>query len=67
MLLICSSNRDDSCEPAREFAAKANGFGGRASVLPIALNHMEVNDQLGLPGPYTDAVDAFLTSVGFTS
>ena len=64
MLMVCSSRREDSCPPAREFAAKASGLGGRVSVLPIALSHAEINDQLGLRGEYTDAVDEFLRTVG---
>ena len=64
MLLVCSSDRDDSCAAAHAFAAKASGFGARVTVLPVALNHLEINDRLGLPDEYTDAVDAFLQSVG---
>lgn len=64
MLLVCSSQREDSSDAAREFAAKAALLGGRVAVLPVALNHMEINDQLGLPGEYTQAVDDFLRSVG---
>lgn len=64
MLLVCSSRRDDSCPPAREFAAKATNFGGRVTVLPIDLNHMQINDRLGTRGAYTDAVDGFLRTVG---
>jgi len=64
MLLVCSSDRPDSCLAARAFAAKASGLGGRVAVLPVALNHLEINDRLGVPGEYTDAVDAFLQSAG---
>ena len=64
MLMVCSSKRDDSCPPAREFAAKATGFGGRVQVAPIDLGHLELNDQLGARGDYTDTVDAFLRTVG---
>ena len=64
MLLVCSSSRDDSCVSAREFAAKAVAFGGSVTVLPVDLNHMQINDQLGLPGAYTDAVDGFLRGIG---
>lgn len=60
MLLVCSSQRADSCAQARAFAAKANGLGGRASVLPVALAHDEINRKLGGAGDFTDAVDAFL-------
>lgn len=64
LLLVCSSLRDDSEPAARAFAAQALAHGGRAEVLPVPLQHMQLNDQLGLPGPYTEAVDAFLASVG---
>lgn len=64
MLLVCSSRRDDSCVSTREFAAKAVAFGGSVTVLQVGLNHMQINDQLGLPGAYTEAVDGFLRAVG---
>jgi arylformamidase len=64
MLLVCSSRRMDSCPQAREFAARAVQFGGRAEVLPVDLTHPEINDYLGAPGTYTSSVDAFLSSVG---
>lgn len=64
MLLVCSSRRSDSCPPAHEFADKAKAFGGHVTVLPVDLGHLQVNDQLGMPGAYTDAVDAFLRTVG---
>ena len=64
MLLVCSSRRSDSCPPAREFADKAKAFGGQVTLLPVDLGHLQINDQLGTPGVYTDAVDAFLRTVG---
>ena len=64
MLLVCSALREDAEPPARALADKASRLGGRAQVLPVALNHREVNEQLGLPGDYTTAVDAFLKTVG---
>lgn len=64
MLLVCSSRRQDSCEQAQAFAAKANGLGGRVTVLPEDLTHAEINDRLGLPGDYTAAVDRFMKSLG---
>lgn len=64
MLLVCSSERDDSLPPAQAFAARANGFGGRVTVLPVALGHLQINDQLGADAAYTGAVDAFLQSAG---
>jgi len=64
MLLVCSSQRDDSCQPAHAFAAKAMAAGGRVEILPLALTHAQLNEQLGMPGDYTDAVDRFLSSIG---
>jgi acetyl esterase/lipase len=64
ILAVCSSRRHDSCAHAQEFVAKAKALGGRASVQPEALTHAEINKTLGQPGPYTDAVDAFLRSIG---
>jgi acetyl esterase/lipase len=65
MLLICSTIRPDHpCPQAERFAAKAKSLGGRATVLPQNLSHMQVNANLGLPGAYTDAVDAFLQKLG---
>lgn len=64
MLIVCSSKRGDSCSPAREFAAKAMGDGGRVTVLPVALTHIQINDELGARSDYTDAVDAFLRTAG---
>jgi acetyl esterase/lipase len=62
ILLVCSKERADSCNQARGFADAARRLGVRAEVLPEALSHGEINDQLGLPGAYTDAVDAFIAS-----
>ncbi|MED5619064.1 alpha/beta hydrolase [Ideonella sp. BN130291] len=64
LLLVCAEGREDSLAAANDFAARARAFGGQATVLPVALDHRELNDALGLPGAYTDAVDRFLRSVG---
>ena len=64
MLAVCSSQRDDSCVQAQAFAAKVAGLGGRAQVYPIDLSHREINLTLGEPSAYTDAVVAFLRSLG---
>ena len=57
LLLICSSERKESCPQADKFAQKVQGLGGQAVVHSIALKHQDINTQLGLPGPYTDVVD----------
>lgn len=64
MLLVCSSKRDNACAQNRAFSAKANGLGGRTTVLPVALSHREINQDLGQPGEYSDAVDAFVKTLG---
>jgi acetyl esterase/lipase len=64
MLMVCSSDREDSLGAASEFAQRATGLGGQVQLLPVALSHAEINDQLGTPGAYTSAVDEFLHSVG---
>lgn len=56
MLLVCSSKRKESCPQAENFAKKIMSLGGDVSINSIALTTKELNDQLGLPGSYTDAV-----------
>ena len=65
LLAVCSSTRPDRpCEQARAYAARASALGVRAEVLPLALDHAGINIQLGLPGTFTSAVDAFLAGIG---
>ena len=65
MLLVCSSQRrDDPCAQSRTFAGAVAASGGRAEVLPQDLSHAQINAELGLPGAYTAAVDAFIASLG---
>jgi arylformamidase len=64
MFVVCSRRRDDSCTQAEAFAARVKGLNGRAEVLPVSLGHREINEQLGLAGDYTLAVDSFLRSLG---
>ncbi len=64
MLLVCSSQRPDRpCDEAEAFAALTARAGVKTPVLPQALSHADINRTLGLPGPYTQAVDAFLDGV----
>ncbi|RJF88545.1 alpha/beta hydrolase [Oleomonas cavernae] len=64
LLLVCSSRRAVSCAQARGFAEKVTSMGARATVLPVDLSHGAINQELGLPGDYTDAVEAFMRSLG---
>jgi acetyl esterase/lipase len=63
MLVVCSSQRRESCPASMRFAAKAKALGVRAEVLTQAKSHREINEQLGAAGAYTDAVDRFLSSL----
>ena len=61
LLLVCSSvRRDDPCAQSRRLADAVRAQGGVAQVLPQPLPHGQINGLLGLPGPYTQAVDAFI-------
>ncbi len=64
MLVVCSTKRDDSCPPSRDFVEKATALGGRANLLQEPLTHREINETLGLPGDYTNAVESFLQTLG---
>jgi len=64
MLAVCSSQRGNAVEQATAFATRAASFGGQVEVLPVDLTHAELNDLLGLPGPYTDSVETFLYGAG---
>jgi arylformamidase len=64
MLLVCSSIRiDDSCGQSQRFATRLIAHGRRAEVLPEAKAHNRINVEVGQPGDYTDAIDAFIASV----
>lgn len=63
LLAVCSSRRDDACPQARGFADKAKALGMRVTVLPQDRSHGEINNELGEPGAYTEAVEDFLRSL----
>lgn len=65
LLAVCSGQRrDHPCEQAQAYANAAHKQGVMVTVLAQDLDHAGVNRELGLPGAYTDAVDAFLKSIG---
>lgn len=65
MLLVCSTVRPDHpCPQTQRFVAKVTSMGGKATLLPENLTHRAINENLGLPGTYTDAVEMFLRSLG---
>jgi arylformamidase len=64
MLLVCSTQRADSCPQANDFANAAQRKGIRTTVLPVNLSHAEINKDLGNESDYTRAVDQFLRELG---
>jgi acetyl esterase/lipase len=63
MMLVCSLKRPDhSCAQSHEFATRLNALGQSAPVLEQNLSHGEINENLGLPGDYTDSVGAFIAT-----
>lgn len=64
VLNVCSSRRAIACPQAQAFAATVQRVGGRAQVLAQDLSHGEINQNLGLPGDYTEAVEAFMATLG---
>lgn len=61
LLGVCSTRRHAACGQAQNFAARARTLG--VQVLAQDLSHGEINEKLGLSGPYTEAVEAFLHSL----
>jgi hypothetical protein len=62
LLAVCSSRRRIACAQAERLVRQARQLGMRAQVLPENLSHRQTNETLGLDGPYTDAVQAFMQS-----
>lgn len=62
VLLVHGAARADAQAAAEAFAQRARALGGQARVLALPLGHLELNAALGRPGPYTEAVDAFLAA-----
>lgn len=64
MYAVCSTQRKDNpCAAANSFMQKAIGYGDWVDVLPQNLSHGEINQQLGLPGSYTYAVERFMRAL----
>ncbi len=64
MLVVCSSQRQEPCLQGEQFATAARTSGSQVTVLPVDKSHAEINADLGISSAYTDAVIAFLASVG---
>jgi hypothetical protein len=64
LLAVCSSKREEACQQAEGFAERGKSLGMQVDVLPLALAHGEINEQLGEAGAYTAAVEAFFKRIG---
>jgi len=65
MLAVCSTKRKDKpCIQADAFIQKAIKLDTQASVLPVAMSHKEINENLGLSSDYTEKVEVFMRSLG---
>ncbi len=62
-LLVCSTQRPKSCARANAFARALTARGTANATLPVDLSHDRINSELGRPGAYTEAVDAFLDPI----
>lgn len=60
MLIVCSRLRGNSCPQADAYERKASPMGHRLTIWMQPLRHMEIDQQLGLPGVYTDSVARWL-------
>ena len=65
-LIVCSTNRRDSCRSAQRFARRATALGVTNQVIQQPLSHREINEQLGTPGAYTDSVESFLRTLDYS-
>lgn len=63
LLVICSSQRNDSCPPARLFVEQAQRLGIYAQLRTEDRSHRAINQDLGLANDYTLAVEAFMAGL----
>ena len=59
-LLTIGNRSPVSVKQTQAFAARVQQFGGAAQVQQFALDHGDMDSQVGLPGPLTDAIDKFI-------
>jgi acetyl esterase/lipase len=67
LLAVCSTQRaDNPCVNAQDYANKATALGIQTKILQQNLSHSQINENLGKPGAYTDAVEEFMGSLDKT-
>jgi arylformamidase len=60
---VCNADRALSCGPNKDYAARASALGLRVEIRGEPLRHGEINSELGQPSAYTNAVEAFMSSL----
>jgi acetyl esterase/lipase len=63
ILAVCSTRREVACEQAQAFATHGAALSVSISVLKQDMTHKEINQLLGTPGAYTDAVERFMAGL----
>ncbi|MGY4534276.1 arylformamidase [Pseudomonas sp. TE3786] len=63
ILAVCSTRREVACEQAQLFATHGAAVNVSISLLKQDMSHKEINQLLGTPGAYTDAVEAFMAGL----
>lgn len=63
LLLVCSTQRDDSCPQASSFVQKAKKIGVKAQQLNIDLSHNQINATLGKDSRYTQDIETFIRNL----
>ena len=59
-LMICPKDVRDGCMHAEKYQTKSQRSGNIVTVMPVEKDHAQINTDVGAPGAYTDAIDAFL-------
>jgi acetyl esterase/lipase len=63
VLAVCSTRNASACAQAQAFAARAGRSGVKVQVQPVDRGHMDIDRQLGLPGPYTESVERWISAI----
>ncbi|MBP6750532.1 MAG: alpha/beta hydrolase [Xanthomonadaceae bacterium] len=63
-LVVCASERADSCPNNAAFLRKAREYGTRTQLLAKPMSHGDINRDLGEDNDYTREVEAFMRDIG---
>lgn len=63
IFLVCSTQRRFSCSQAKGLQEQYELNKQEAMLLPVNLSHSQINDELGLQGQYTEAIQNFIEKI----